>query len=87
VVFPDAQNKFFLDASSKERARRRCLELVQNGVKNVSEEEVEQEMKVRDKRDSSRATAPLKQAGDAVYINTDGLDINQVVEKMLETVL
>lgn len=86
VVFHDAQKKIFLDASSKERARRRYLELVQNGVENASEEEVEQEMNLRDSRDSSRTVAPLKQAEDAVYISTDGLDINQVVEKMLEIV-
>ncbi len=85
VVFPDAKKKIFLDASSKERAKRRWLELLQKGV-DVSEEEVEKEMNLRDKRDSSRSVAPLKKAKDAVYINTDGLGINQVVEKLLETV-
>ncbi len=87
VVFPDAENKIFLDASLKERARRRFLELLQKGEKNSSEKEVAQEIKIRDERDSSRVAAPLRRAVDAVYINTDKLNIDKVLEKMLEYIV
>lgn len=82
VVFPDARNKIFLDASLKERARRRWKELNEKGIQ-TSEDEVREDISKRDHRDSSRATAPLKRPEDSFYLLTDNMDINMVVEEVL----
>lgn len=82
VVFPDAGNKIFLDASLEERARRRHRELVEKGI-NTSEDDVMADISSRDQRDSSRATAPLKRPDDAFYLLTDNMDIDAVVEEIL----
>jgi len=81
-VFPNAQVKIFLTASAEERARRRCKDLERAGVK-CDQEQVAKEIKERDERDSTRAMAPLKQAEDAVLINTDGMSIEEVVEEII----
>jgi cytidylate kinase len=83
VVFPDADIKFFLTADSKIRARRRFDELSAAGKGKISLKEVEKDMIKRDHDDSSRAVAPLKPAVDAVHIDSTGMTIDQVVEKML----
>lgn len=85
VVLPRANLKVFLTASSEERARRRVLELDSLG-ENVAFEDVLQSIQERDERDSTRETAPLVKAEDAVEINTDGLSINDVVEKLCHLV-
>lgn len=82
VVFPEAEKKFYLDAGPGERARRRYKELIGLG-QNVSLEEVEADLSNRDKIDSTREIAPLKQADDAVYIDTTDLTIEEVVNKVL----
>jgi len=82
VVFPDARNKVFLDASLKERARRRWKELNEKGIQ-ASQDEVRADISKRDHRDSSRATAPLKRPEDSFYLLTDNMDINMVVEEVL----
>ncbi|MFA5146410.1 MAG: (d)CMP kinase [Candidatus Omnitrophota bacterium] len=82
VVFPDADHKFYLDASVKERARRRHRELLESGEK-VSVEEIEKDIVVRDESDIKREVGALKKADDAVLIDTTGLTINEVVEKIL----
>ncbi len=79
VVLPEAELKIYLDASAEERARRRHAELVQRG-EQASYEEILDSMKRRDLIDSTRAVAPLKPAEDAVIVNTDELEIDQVLE-------
>ncbi|MDO9516009.1 MAG: (d)CMP kinase [Syntrophales bacterium] len=81
VVFPDADVKFFLDADVDERARRRYLQLIENG-KNADRGEVKRGLEVRDHQDTTREIAPLKPADDSVIIDTTGTDIEGVVVKM-----
>jgi cytidylate kinase len=80
VVFPDARVKIFLDATADERARRRASEL------GASVEQVAQDMAGRDRRDRTRAEAPLTQAPDADYIDSSGLTPVQVEEAILKRV-
>ncbi|MFA4854107.1 MAG: (d)CMP kinase [Candidatus Omnitrophota bacterium] len=83
VVFPDAQKKFFIDASSGVRVARRFKELKGLG-QDISLNEVEQDLSNRDKIDSTRQVSPLRKAQDAIYIDTSCLSIEQVVDKMFE---
>lgn len=82
VVFPNAEVKVFLTASAAERARRRSLELNQKGVE-ADPETIAAELKERDLRDSSRTHAPLKQADDAVLLETDGMTVERVVDAVV----
>lgn len=82
VVFPDAEVKVFLTASAKERARRRVDQMKQMGVE-ADLEKTAAEMRERDLRDSSRATAPLVQAADAVLLDTDGMTVEQVIDAIV----
>ena len=83
VVFPEAQKKFFIDASAKVRVSRRFKELkVAN--QNIAEDDVARDLSNRDKIDSTREVSPLRKAEDAIYIDTTELSIEGVVEKMLE---
>ncbi|MCG6892690.1 MAG: (d)CMP kinase [Desulfobacteraceae bacterium] len=84
VVFPDADVKFFLDASLPERAKRRFLEMGGSGGQPL--EEVESEMARRDANDSSRALAPLKPAPDAVLLDSTDMSAEAVVERMLSAI-
>ena len=85
VVFPDADIKFFLDATPQERAERRFKEdLLTNA--GVSLAQTLAEMIERDRRDSTRADSPLKVADDAIVVDSSGLSIQQVFERMLEHV-
>jgi len=83
VIFPEAEIKFYLDASPQERARRRWLELQSRGVP-ADLEKLTEEIKQRDHQDTTRPVAPLRRAKDAIYIDSTGLSIGQVVEKMLQ---
>jgi cytidylate kinase len=85
VVFPDADLKIFLDADPAARSHRRALELEQKG-ETVSPEAVARELEERDRRDTTRGTAPLVQAPGAVYVDTTGLTIEQVEQVILELV-
>ncbi|MBR5742458.1 MAG: (d)CMP kinase, partial [Clostridia bacterium] len=78
VILPDAQVKIFLTASVRVRALRRMKELLEKG-EAVTLEEVEEEIRERDYRDSHRETAPLKQAEDAILVDTSDLSIEEVV--------
>ena len=82
VVFPGADVKVFLTASAAERARRRADQLGDMGVE-VDPEKVASELRERDLRDSSRTHAPLKQAPDAVLLDTDGMSVEQTVEAVM----
>ena len=81
VVFPQAEKKFFIDASVGVRVKRRFNELEGLG-QSVIENEVACDLANRDKIDSTRETSPLRQALDAIYIDTTALSIEQVVDKM-----
>jgi cytidylate kinase len=85
VVLPDAEVKIFLTAPPEERAERRSQELKQRGY-TASHDEVLAEITGRDKRDTTREHSPLRAAPDAVHVDTGGLTVEQVVEKVLETV-
>jgi cytidylate kinase len=84
VVFPEAHAKFFLTASPEVRATRRAAELRAAGLTGtaVDEATILAEMRVRDERDSTRRTAPLRQAADAMPVDTSGLDVEQVVARL-----
>ena len=79
TVLPDAQYKFFLTASLQERARRRGLELEAKG-QVVDYAQLEQDIALRDKKDSEREVSPLCQAEDAELIDTSNLSFDEVVE-------
>ena len=81
VVLPEADLKVFLDASLEERARRRYRELMARGD-NVDCEELLAVMRRRDEIDSRRMIAPLRSACDAVIVDTTGLTVLEVVERL-----
>jgi CMP/dCMP kinase len=81
VVLPQAEPKIFLTASTKERARRRHNELLKRG-ENSSLESVLADLKRRDEMDINRSVSPLKPAQDAVIIDTEGIRLEQVVDKI-----
>ncbi len=85
VVFPHAQVKIFLDADPKERARRRALELEQEGH-TADLQSVSGQIHERDTRDRKRAEAPLVQAPDAELVDTTGLSLDQVEEVVLRLI-
>jgi cytidylate kinase len=85
VVFPEADVKIYLDASVKERARRRFEELRAAGSP-VSLEETQREIEERDRRDSARELAPLRQAADALAIDSSSLDADAVAERVIREI-
>ena len=85
VVFPDADVKFYLDASAAERAKRRVKQLEELGQK-ADYNAVLQKIEERDYRDSHRAASPLKPADDAIYVDTSTLNLTQVIEAVLEKI-
>lgn len=85
VVFPDAPWKVFLTASADERAQRRYKQLKAKGL-DVTISSLLEDIQARDARDASRAVAPLKPADDALLVDTTGMPIDAVVEKVLAVV-
>jgi cytidylate kinase len=85
VVFPAADHKFFLTASLGEKVRRRAAQYEKRG-EPVDREGMRHEVEARDRVDTQRAVAPLRPASDAVVIETDNLDLDQVVELILRQV-
>ncbi|MDQ6876980.1 MAG: (d)CMP kinase [Candidatus Dormibacteraeota bacterium] len=81
-VFPDADHKFFLTASLDEKVRRRAAQYAKRNER-VDEEAMLREVEERDRMDTQRAVAPLRPAPDAVVIDTDRLEIDQVVDLIL----
>lgn len=79
VVFPDAELKLFLTASSEERARRRYKQLRENGL-NVNLKNLVEEIDARDRRDAQRAVAPLEPAPDAEILDTTRMSIEDVCD-------
>ena len=82
VVFPQARWKIYLDAAASERARRRSRDFASQG-REVEEALVLEEILVRDRLDSTRSDAPLRQAADALYLDSTGLTTEAVVERLL----
>jgi len=87
VVFPQAEKKFFLDAEPKERGRRRFDELkTKNQEANLDLATIIEQIKQRDYEDRTRKIAPLRQADDAISIDTTHLDISQVVDQVMKEI-
>ena len=82
VVLPDADCKIFLTASLGVRAQRRVLELQAKGL-DVDFEQVKKDVRERDERDSSRAASPLKQADDAILIDSSDMTFEEVVSRII----
>ena len=85
VVLPDATVKIFLTASAESRAERRYKELIEKGM-SVTFKEVYDDMVQRDYNDMNRATAPLKQADDAILADTSGFEFEQSLELILKII-
>ena len=85
-VLPNADVKIFLTASVAQRALRRYNEQKDKGILKKSLEEIEKEIEIRDYNDSHRAASPLKQADDAVLLDTSNYTIEESVEKILEII-
>ncbi len=85
VVFPDAEIKFYLDASAEERAKRRFKQLKEAG-EHADYQAILKSIQERDYRDSHRAVSPLKPAPDAVVVDTSSLNLQQVVDAVWEKI-
>ena len=85
TVFPNADVKIYLDATPEERARRRVLQNKEKGIE-TSYEEVLENIKDRDYRDSNRKIAPLRKAEDAIYIDSSDMTIEEVVDKVIDII-
>lgn len=84
-VMPDADFKFYLDASLEERARRRNREQLEKEI-NLSLDQVAAEIKRRDEIDSGRADSPLTRVEDAVLVDTTGMSFEEVVDRIIRTI-
>ena len=84
-VFPNADVKIFLDASLEERIRRRVKQNEELGI-NMSLKEIEDNMKQRDYDDKTREVGALKQADDAIYIDSSNLSIDEVVNEVIDII-
>ena len=85
VVFPDADHKYFLVASLDEKVRRRAAQYQRRG-EAVDDEAMRKEVELRDRIDSERPVAPLRPADDAVIVDTDNLDLDEVVDQVLKDI-
>ncbi|MCK4840615.1 MAG: (d)CMP kinase [Methylococcales bacterium] len=85
VVFTEAANKVYLTASAKERGSRRYKQLKEKGI-DANLELITKEIEARDQRDQQRATAPLKKAEGALYIDSSDMSIEQVIEEVINLV-
>jgi CMP/dCMP kinase len=86
VVFPDADVKIYLDASAAERARRRAADPSHGIGRQAALAEVETELRARDLSDATRNASPLMAAEDAVRLDTTGLSIDEVVDRVMKIV-
>lgn len=85
-VLPDAPHKFFLTASVQERARRRLADLRAQGDQSATFDQVLRDMEFRDRQDSQREMAPLRQADDALLVDSTGLSIDAVIDLILSRI-
>jgi cytidylate kinase len=86
VVFPEADLKFYIDASAEERARRRASDPAHTGGQG-NLELIQNDMSSRDKSDSTRSVSPLVKANDAIYIDTTTMPIEAVVNRVMMLIL
>ena len=86
VVLPNADLKIYLSASSKVRAKRRYLELLEKGQTDLNINDIEDEIIKRDEADMNREISPLKQADDAYYLDSSDMTLEEVVSKILSMV-
>jgi cytidylate kinase len=86
VVFPQADVKVYLDASEEERARRRAADPAHSSGRTAGLAAVQNDLNARDRSDSTRAVAPLTLAEDAIYIDTTGVAIDDVVDRVMRIV-
>ena len=85
VVFPHAYRKFYLDANFEERANRRFKEMKQKGT-TVESSAVQKDLQERDTKDFTRQVGPLKKADDAIVIDSTHLSIQDVVQKIIDSI-
>ena len=83
VVFPDADYKFYLDATVEERAKRRLIDY-QNQNKKMTIKQVEEEIRIRDKMDMEKDFGALKRTDDQIYIDSTNMSIEEVVDEMIK---
>lgn len=86
VVFPDAEVKFFLEASEDARGERRFLQEAAKDLQQPSEEEIRRQIRERDERDRTRTASPLVKAPDAVLLDTTSLTLDEVLARSLEVI-
>ena len=84
-VFPEAQIKIYLDATPEERATRRLKQNEEKGI-NIPYKEILENIKFRDNNDKTSKVAPLKQAEDAIYIDSTNMTIEEVTDKIVEII-
>lgn len=84
-VFPNAEVKIYLDATPEERAKRRLKQNEEKGIE-IPYEEILENIKFRDNNDKTSPVAPLKQAKDAIYIDSTNMTIEEVTEKIVEEI-
>jgi CMP/dCMP kinase len=82
VVFPNADYKFYLDANFEERIQRRHKELLGKGISSEYQK-IKKDMQARDKQDSEREIAPLRPTRDSIVIDSTGMSVAKVVDKIL----
>lgn len=85
VVFPEAENKVFLTASTDERAKRRYKQLKEKGI-DANLIQITTEIEERDRRDTERKTAPLAMASDALYIDSSDMALDAVIDEVLNLI-
>ncbi len=85
TIFPNADVKIYLDASAEERAKRRYKQDIEAGM-NITYEEVLNEIKKRDISETQRKISPLRQAEDAIYIDSSNLTIEEVVNRVIDII-
>lgn len=85
-ILPNATHKIFLTASPESRAERRVKQLIEDGQENINYNEILDSIKKRDYTDSHRQISPLKQAEDAIYIDSSNLTFDEVVNKILDII-
>lgn len=85
VVFPNADVKIYLDASTEERAKRRYKQDIEKKI-NITYEDVLETIKKRDKEETEREIAPLRKADDAIYIDSTNMTIDEVVDKIIKII-
>ena len=85
-VFPNADVKIYLDASIEERANRRLKQNEELGITNMSYEEIYNNIKLRDKNDKEKEIGALKQAEDAIYIDSSNMTIEEVANRIIQII-